>query len=108
MTANRIPVAEIVSRLRDKLENLATDLLPGGKREGREWRAGSVAGEAGHSLGVHLIGAKRGVWSDFAAGIGGDPLDLVAAVNGTTLGDALVWSRRWLGLEDGAEPRPKP
>src|SRR5579872_5068464 len=49
---------------------LLAELLPAGIREGAEWRIGSVAGEPGRSMGVHLGGAKAGVWYDWAAGSG--------------------------------------
>jgi hypothetical protein len=101
--------AEICRALADRIVALAPYLLPGGHREGHEWRAGSVAGEAGHSLGVHLSGQKAGVWSDFATGESGDALDLVRAVLGVGIGRALIWSRGWLGIERGAAelpPRP--
>ncbi|MGH7092191.1 MAG: DUF7146 domain-containing protein, partial [Stellaceae bacterium] len=93
------------------------DLLPGGCREGAEWRCGSTAGEPGHSLGVHLIGERAGVWSDFATGERGDALDLVRIVLGADTVRALDWSRRWLGIEAGiaelppitaAHPAPSP
>src|SRR5215472_5619166 len=106
--------AGISRALAERATALVADLLPGGHREGHEWRAGSIAGEAGSSLGVHLVGSKAGVWSDFATGAAGDALDLVCAVRGVEISEALVWSRRWLGLDDGKaelpkrrEPRPK-
>ena len=97
-----ISIDQVAALLAGRIEALAPELLAGGKREGREWRAGSLAGEAGQSLGVHLTGAKAGVWCDFASGETGDALDLVAQVlfRGDK-GAALRWSRRWLGLEDG-------
>lgn len=99
--------AREVSRLLGRhVESLVLELLPAGKREGAEWRVGSLAGEPGRSLGVHLHGARAGVWADFASGETGDALDLVAAV--LYRGDkrqALVWARRWLGL-DATLPGP--
>jgi hypothetical protein len=97
-----ISIDQVAALLAGRIDALAPELLAGGKRKGREWRAGSLAGEAGQSLGVHLTGAKAGVWCDFASGETGDALDLVAQV--LFRGDkseALKWSRRWLGLEDG-------
>ena len=70
-----IPIPEIVDRLTGNAEALCRELLPNGRREGAEWRCGSVQGEPGKSLGVHLAGAKAGIWSDFASGSKGDPLD---------------------------------
>jgi hypothetical protein len=99
--------AEVAKMLAHRAESLARELLPAGRRDGAEWRCGSLAGEAGQSLAVHLTGARAGVWSDFASGDRGDALDLVAAV--LYRGDkraALAWARRWLGLGDGAVPAP--
>jgi hypothetical protein len=100
-------VGEIARMLADRAPELARDLLPGGRREGAEWRCGSIAGEAGQSLAVHLAGPKAGVWSDFSTGQAGDALDLVRAVFGFDMHEALVWSHRWLGLEDGEVAVPQ-
>lgn len=90
--------------LANRIAGLAAELLPHGRREGHEWRCGSLAGEAGGSLGVHLAGGKAGIWCDFSTGECGDALDLVAQVlfRGEKR-EALAWSRAWLGLE-GADP----
>jgi hypothetical protein len=61
MTAN-----EIAKRLAARAEQAAAHLLPSGSRHGREWLAGSTAGEAGGSLHVILEGERAGVWRDFA------------------------------------------
>jgi len=94
---------ELARRLAERIDRLAPDLLPAGHREGCEWRCGSVAGEAGASLGVRLTGAKAGVWSDFNTGQRGDALDLVCAVLGLDVSRALGWSGHWLGI-DGGDP----
>ena len=56
--------AEIAGMLARQAPSLAAELLPNGKREGAEWRVGSLAGEPGRSLSVHLFGSRAGVWSD--------------------------------------------
>jgi hypothetical protein len=91
---------EISRMLADRIRALVSDLLPNGHREGSEWRAGSLAGEAGTSLGVHLAGQKAGVWCDFATGEKGDALELVRATLEVDLTGAMTWARRWLGIED--------
>lgn len=113
-------MADIISikrMLADRAQSVAEMLLPGGRKEANEWRAGSVGGEKGHSLGVHLSGAKAGIWQDFATGEGGDLLDLWVACRGGALADALEAARAWLGVsrpEPYREPRktyqrpPKP
>lgn len=95
-----VDVRQIAEMLAARAPELAAELLPGGRREGHEWRCGSLAGETGQSCGVHLTGARAGVWSDFATSERGDALDLVAAV--LFRGDkaqAIRWSRSWLGLD---------
>jgi twinkle protein len=99
-------MADIVTvkrMLADRAQSVSEMLLPNGRKEGQEWRAGSTGGEKGQSLGVHLSGAKAGVWQDFSTGEGGDLLDLWIAVKGGTLPEALDAARNWLGLS-----RPEP
>ena len=97
-----LPVSEIAGMLANSINVLAPELLPGGKRQGAEWRCGSLAGERGGSLGVHLVGPKAGVWSDFSTGECGDALDLVAAVRcGGDKAEAIRWARAWLGVAAG-------
>jgi hypothetical protein len=91
---------DIAQRLNRRIPDLVRDLLPAGRREGHEWRVGSLAGEKGRSLSVHLQGPRAGVWADFAAGESGDALSLVAAVLfGGEIGPALRWARQWLGID---------
>lgn len=85
--------------LADRAGDVAQMLLPGGRKEGSEWRAGSVDGEKGQSLGVHLIGAKAGVWKDFSSDAGGDLLDLWMQTRRIPLTDALDAARAYLGME---------
>ena len=100
--------AEIARALAEHADRLSRELLPGGHLErNRDWRCGSVAGEAGTSLIVTLAGHKRGRWRDFATGNGGDMLDLVAATQDLDPGKAMAWARCWLGLDEG-EARVRP
>ncbi len=96
---------ELAAELARRAPALVAELLPHGHREGAEWRCGSLAGEAGKSLAVHLFGSRAGVWSDFASGEAGDALDLVAAVrSGRNMRDAMAWARAWLGRPEQAAP----
>ena len=103
-----IPVSDIAAQLAGQAESLCRHLLPGGRREGAEWRCGSVQGEHGKSLGVHLNGAKAGVWADFATGEGGDLLDLIKSALKLDTPKAIGWAKNWLGIDDGPAPRPRP
>jgi twinkle protein len=95
-------ITEVKRALAMQAEVVAAYLLPNGRRDGHEWRAGSVHGDPGQSLGVHLHGAKAGVWSDFNGGTSGDLIDLWCAAKRMTIVEALDDARKWLGLE-----RPK-
>src|SRR5690625_97466 len=99
-------ITAVKRMLADRAGEVAERLLPGGRKEGSEWRAGSTGGEAGKSLGVHLFGAKAGVWKDFATDEGGDLLDLWQAVRRVSLVQALDEARDWLGLERPQLHRP--
>jgi hypothetical protein len=99
--------ADISRELAARTHQLVADLLSSGKKDGREWRVGSITNEAGQSLAVHLQGQKAGLWFDFATQEKGDALDLVRASLGTDIAGALAWSRRWLGIDDGAAEVPR-
>ena len=94
-------MAEISRRLTDQALSVAKYLLPNGKKEGREWIAGSVHGEQGRSLKVCIEGSKRGVWCDFAdGGVAGDLIDLWVAVRNTNMVEALKEIKGYLGIEE--------
>ncbi len=68
---------EIATMLAERIDAVVEYLLPNGVRHNNEWCVGSMAGEAGQSLKIRLVGAKVGVWKDFASNeSGGDLLDL--------------------------------
>ena len=93
-------ISEIAALLASRAEAVCQWLLPQGKREGREWRAGSIGGDAGQSLGVNLSG-KAGVWRDFADNAkGGDLIDLIQAVRGCNKAEAVKEAKEFLGISD--------
>lgn len=99
MTGRRLEAGDIARMLGERIEQLCAQLLPGGHRNGRMWRVGSLAGEPGQSLAVTLTGPKRGCWFEFNGQFGGDALSLVAkTLCRDDIGEALAWSHRWLGL----------
>ena len=68
------------------LESLLCEWFPAGKKDGHEFRVGSLAGEPGSSLSVNL---NNGVWADFAGDAkGSDPISLLAAIRGSKMGEA--------------------
>lgn len=96
-------IVEVKHALNDRVGSVVEYLLPNGKKEGNEWRVGSLGGERGKSLGVHLNGMKAGVWSDFSSGESGDLIELWMQVKRQQLPEALDDIRGWLGL---ARPEP--
>lgn len=100
-----VAIGDVISGLEARIRRLVAELLPQGREEGPEYRCGSLAGDPGRSLAVHIGKARPGVWSDFSTGETGDALDLIAQVY--FAGDkkqAFRWAVSWLGL-DGADPR---
>jgi len=96
---NTLTAKQISQLLAQRVDSVVSYLLPNGKREGHEWRTGSVDGEPGKSLGVHLTGEKAGVWCDFNGGQGGDLLDLWAFNRNLNLSEAIKEAKAWLGIE---------
>ena len=78
---------ELSQHMAGEAAAIAQYLLPGGKRQSGEWKAGSIHGDEGKSLSVRLTGAKAGVWADFASGEKGDLLDLWMAARGCSMTD---------------------
>jgi twinkle protein len=91
-------ITGLKSDLAKRAKEVAEHLLPNGVKQGSEWRVGSLAGEKGQSLGVHLQGGKAGVWADFTTGETGDLIDLWAQVRGVTLSEALRQIADYLGV----------
>lgn len=101
---------EIGALLAERAEATAQFLLPGGKRHGREWLAGSSAGEAGSSLKVVLEGPKAGMWRDFA-GSDTDKGDLIALwriARGVTLSQACQEALDWMNVPDSVRNTRRP
>jgi hypothetical protein len=80
------------------IRQLAEALHPNGKFHYGEWRVGNVAGDSGDSLGLRLVGSKKGLWIDRATGESGNFVDLVMAKFGCGFRDAAEWVGRTLGV----------
>jgi hypothetical protein len=84
---------EISLKLAERIDELCRTLLPAGRQLSGSWRIGSLGGERGDSLSIALA-RKPGRWKDFATGEKGDALNLVRAVLGCDMAEALRWSRQ--------------
>lgn len=91
---------ELNTLLSSKAFDLGALLLPGGKRQGKEFVAGSIEGEKGQSLHVTIEGPKAGRWKDFATDEGGDMIALIERSKGLSPIQAANWARSWLGLPE--------
>jgi len=98
--------AELSQRMASEAASIAQYLLPKGKRQSGEWKAGSTGGEEGKSLSVRLSGAKAGVWADFASGDKGDILDLWVKVRGVSVAAAMAEAKQYLGIRDTMPEKP--
>lgn len=102
MNRNSSPVAEVSQRLADSALAVCRHYLPAGRREGRYWSVGNVAGEPGRSLYVRLFESERGRvgnWVDAATGERGDLLDLIRLNRGhSRLADAIDEAKQFLLL----------
>ena len=93
-------VSELKSRLTSDVNRVVAHLLPGGRKVQQEWECGSLSGDKGKSLKIHLSGDKTGVWSDFATGDGGDLIDLWQATRRLTMAETIQEIKSWLGVTD--------
>ena len=92
--------AELNRELVKDIDGVVTSLLPGGKRQGNEYCAGSIHGESGESCKVRMTGHKAGIWSDFATDTkGGDLIDLWRQSKSLSMPEALKDIREYLGVE---------
>lgn len=74
----RMTARELAAALAQRAEDVCRQYLPGGRREGRYWKAGNVHGDPGRSLFVGLAHSPcPGRWKDGATGESGDLLGLL-------------------------------
>jgi hypothetical protein len=73
---HRYDADELRARLANAAAELASELLPGGHRSGKNHFASDVHGGSGDSLALNLRGRYAGFWKDFAEDTQGDLLDL--------------------------------
>jgi twinkle protein len=103
-------ISDISAMLANQAQSVAQYLLPEGKKISAEWCVGSIAGDPGKSLRVHLTGPKAGVWKDFSDDSkGGDLLDLWRETRGLqSNGEAMREAAEWLGVSlEGPKFEPK-
>ena len=96
----------LADRLLADADRLLAQWLPAGRRQGHEFKCGSVAGEAGDSLSINI---RTGRWADFATGErGGDLIDLYAAIHDMELGEAYRELDGAPGVPAAGTVKPRP
>ena len=98
---------EISIMLAERAEYVALELLPNGRKQGKEWVVGNTSGGKGNSLSLCISGEKKGIWSDFATGERGDLLDLWQSTKGISFVQALDEARAFLGVSTPEFVAPK-
>ncbi len=94
---------ELNQRLTDQLEATLRHLFPNGKKVRGEFCVGGLDGAAGDSLKVHLGGAKKGYWCDFAddGKKGRSVLGLwIESQCGGDKAKGCSEAKKWLGIND--------
>jgi putative DNA primase/helicase len=103
--ASRLDFAAVNSAALSSLESLCMEWFPAGKKDGHEFRIGSINGEPGSSMSINLT---TGRWADFAGDLkGSDPISLLAAVRGCKQGEAAKELAERLSLGNLTAVAPK-
>lgn len=104
--------AELSERLAANVQAVCRHYLPAGRREGRYWMVGDVAGTPGRSLYVRLFETERGAignWVDAATGEHGDLVDLIRLnQRHGRLADTIDEAERFLSLPPSAHDGNNP
>ena len=97
-------LGEIKAQLRDRLEELAEQLLGAPNRETRSrrtWRWGAKGSAA-----LEVAGPKRGLFYSHEGAVGGTALDLIVYARSCGFGEAVDYARAFLGIADAAPLPP--
>lgn len=102
-----INFVQLAAALLDRIDQLLPMWLPGGERDGREYRCADLSGGHGKSCSVNM---HTGQWSDFATDDkGGDLISLYAAIHGINNGQAarkLMVELGWAREDEPRRPAP--
>lgn len=103
---NDVRIDEIANALRANVLDLCHAIGLQGKVEHNDFVAYNPTRNDKHlgSFRICIKGAKQGVWCEFASSERGDPIDLINYClfnNNTNKHEAIVWAKKYLGLDDG-------
>ena len=103
---------ELLKRtIRENIEALCRYFFPNGKKVGQEWQVGSLRGEAGRTLNIHLEGDKAGLFQDFNTGERGDFVTAIKIARGLKFAEATLEIGKAIGInlekpEETSHTRP--
>ncbi len=84
---------EIAQDLREHIADLAIHFLGHPQQKSRsEWRYGTKG-----SMSIHVLGPKKGLYTNFETGQSGNAVTLIADQLGLTKKEAFKWGVQWLG-----------
>lgn len=100
--------AAIIAGLNAVPEKVCPYLFPNGELKNGCWQVGSLKGQPGISLKIHICGENVGWWKDWAEEeVGGNNLvDLWAKVRGLSFAKALAEAKAWLDANGGDDAGP--
>jgi len=94
-------IKELNKLLCDDVLSVCKMIFPLGEIISEEYCVGSIEGEKGKSLRVHIgKGEKLGLWTDFAGGSGGDLVDLWMKSRSIKKKEAVQEIKDYLGVRD--------
>lgn len=95
---SRVPVAVIKDRLRQRMADLVAALAPGLRRHGAYWQGPNPtrSKDSGTSFTIYANGA----WCEYdESDKPADVIDLIAYCKGLSPGEAIIWAKRFVGLD---------
>lgn len=99
-------ISELHQRLALRTDEVVPALFPNAKRDGQEWKLGSISGEPGHSLGIERDGPNAGLWHDRANGDKGNLFGLIKAAQSCDTKRAADWACDFLSIPRNGFVKP--
>jgi len=90
MAVHSFDAAEVKAAISHKLDRIIKDIFPKAKKDGREFRIGSLSGDEGKSMSISTDPTKMGAWYDHNGSGEGDIFNILEATLGLNYGDAIT------------------
>tara|TARA_R110002153_G_scaffold7380_8_gene33154 strand:- start:2910 stop:4787 length:1878 start_codon:yes stop_codon:yes gene_type:complete len=83
--------AEVKQAIGPKLDVIIKDIFPEARKDGREFRIGSLSGDKGTSMSISTDPSKMGAWIDHNGDGSGDLFDILKETKGLNYGQAVTY-----------------